>query len=351
MIVFIVPYLNKFGGIQTFAKNLQKSLKNYSKIRFLNFKFYYPSDKVKKLYNIYPTLYWFACQLKYRNIFRKINGYGIVHFWQPHCAIGFNRKNYIVSCHGIEILLANLEKFQIYALNRVFARAKFIHFNSQFTKELFCLNFKSIDKSKLKVIYPGVYKNKVKKKKKPKNKFFIGTLSRFEKRKNIVNIIKALEILYKNGFTNFIYYLVGEGKAEKEIKKNLKQVSFKYCYYKKLTEIEKEKFYQSLDLFVLPIKKVDNSVEGFGIVYLEANSWGVPVIGSGVDGTKEAIKFNKSGLISSPSSPEQIADAVLKLLKNKEKFTDSAALWADKFCITKTAKKFIKIYDRFKTKN
>ena len=45
-----------------------------------------------------------------------------------------------------------------------------------------------------------------------------------------------------------------------------------------------------------------NSIEGFGIAYLEAAYYGIPSIASNVGGTPEAVIHNETGIIISDMS-------------------------------------------------
>ena len=61
-------------------------------------------------------------------------------------------------------------------------------------------------------------------------------------------------------------------------------------------------------------KSIGADVEGFGIVYLEANLMGKPVIGSRAGGVPDAVKDGETGLLVNPGDPAAIADAVVKLM-------------------------------------
>jgi len=57
--------------------------------------------------------------------------------------------------------------------------------------------------------------------------------------------------------------------------------------------------------------------EGFGLVYLEANSCAKPVIGSRIGGVPDAIIGGETGLLVSPGNVQQTARAVMRLLKDE----------------------------------
>lgn len=73
--------------------------------------------------------------------------------------------------------------------------------------------------------------------------------------------------------------------------------------------------YRLCDAFVMP-----STGEGFGIVYLEALASGRPCIVGDRDASPEAIGHGKLGFVVDPRSPEQIAEAIHKLIsRNHDK--------------------------------
>ena len=76
-------------------------------------------------------------------------------------------------------------------------------------------------------------------------------------------------------------------------------------------------WYNAADLFVMPSREqsgMESGAEGFGIVYLEANACGLPVIAGRSGGTADAVDDGVSGLRVVPESPAVIADAIKRIL-------------------------------------
>jgi phosphatidylinositol alpha-1,6-mannosyltransferase len=58
--------------------------------------------------------------------------------------------------------------------------------------------------------------------------------------------------------------------------------------------------------------------EGFGIVYLEANAHGMPVVAGNVAGALDAVEHQRTGLLVDPTDHLAVADAVVTLLRDSE---------------------------------
>src|SRR5690606_20103569 len=79
-------------------------------------------------------------------------------------------------------------------------------------------------------------------------------------------------------------------------------------------------FYNSNDIFVLCTREQANStsVEGFGLVFLEAQSCGIPVIGVCSGGIPDAIEEGNGGWLIEQDSEQMLASLLMKLIKNRE---------------------------------
>jgi len=75
--------------------------------------------------------------------------------------------------------------------------------------------------------------------------------------------------------------------------------------------------YRSAELFVLPCQtQADGDTEGFGLVFVEANACGLPVVGGAAGGTIEALVDGETGLLVDGADPDDIAGAVNRLLED-----------------------------------
>jgi len=74
----------------------------------------------------------------------------------------------------------------------------------------------------------------------------------------------------------------------------------------------KTRFFMDADIFVLP-----SYSEGMPIVVLEAMAAGLPVVTTPVGAIPEFFKDGKNGFIVQPGRPDEIADALIRLLKDQ----------------------------------
>ena len=61
-------------------------------------------------------------------------------------------------------------------------------------------------------------------------------------------------------------------------------------------------------------KELPFEFEGFGIVFLEANACGKPVIGGRSGGIPEAVIHGETGLLVDPNNPQEVFEAIVRLL-------------------------------------
>lgn len=80
----------------------------------------------------------------------------------------------------------------------------------------------------------------------------------------------------------------------------------------RVSEDEKADHFRLADAYVMP-----SSGEGFGIVYLEALACGIPVIGSKSDGSREALREGKLGMMVDPRHSDEIYSAIVRVLSGE----------------------------------
>jgi len=80
------------------------------------------------------------------------------------------------------------------------------------------------------------------------------------------------------------------------------------CFKGAVSQQELIELYRNHDVFAMPSK-----YEGFGIVYLEAMSFGLPVIASSAGGAADIVKEGVNGYLAEPGNEVHVAAALRKL--------------------------------------
>lgn len=142
----------------------------------------------------------------------------------------------------------------------------------------------------------------------------IFSIGRLVERKGFQYVIKALpRVLQKH--SNIQYIIAGEGPY----KENLEELCVKLglesivSFVGKVSEEEKVKYFKKCGIMAMPsfVMRQAREVEGFGLVYIEANAYGKPGIGSNIGGIPEAINDNKTGFLVSEKSEQDVANILI----------------------------------------
>jgi len=147
------------------------------------------------------------------------------------------------------------------------------------------------------------------------------SVGRHVERKNYSLVIKALgEIKKTRPNLNIEYYLVGEGPETVNLKNLVKKLNLeKFVKFLGNCDIEtRNKVYKISDIFLMPSITMKNNIEGFGIVFLEANYFKVPVIGTKTGGIVEAIIDEKTGFLINPNDLNDLIEKILFLIDNEK---------------------------------
>ena len=146
------------------------------------------------------------------------------------------------------------------------------------------------------------------------------TVSRLVARKGHRNVIRALEQITRVAGP-LRYLIVGTGPEEQNLRALADEhgVSEFVQWLGRVPDHQLPALYRLADVFIMPSRDLPGQpIEGFGLVYLEANLAGTPVIGGRTGGTADAIAEGVSGLLVDPESPADIAAATTRLLTDMD---------------------------------
>ena len=233
--------------------------------------------------------------------------------------LNLNNIPTVCLAHGNEFLSTKSSKIE--RIKNILQKISLVIANSQYTSNL--VKNLNIPDIKIDYVYPGAtdLRNED-----PievpniKGNPTILTLGRIEKRKGhsyVINCVKKLLSKYPN----IKYIIAGEGPEKKELEKMVlnNNLSKNIIFVGKVNNSQKKFIFEITDLMIMPTidESIKNSIEGFGIVYLEAAFFSIPSIASNVGGTSEAVINNLTGIVI--DNIDNLYDTMLKLLDNKAK--------------------------------
>lgn len=103
-------------------------------------------------------------------------------------------------------------------------------------------------------------------------------------------------------------------------------------------------FYSSCDVFVMNSNNSHGHFEGFGLVFLEAASFGKPVVGSRDCGIEDALEDGFNGYLTNQRDHLDIAEKIDLAIQNKEALGSKSFDFAKRFSWQKTVEKYIEFY-------
>ncbi|MDP3725178.1 MAG: glycosyltransferase family 4 protein [Nanoarchaeota archaeon] len=240
-----------------------------------------------------------------------------VSFSSVICAVNrFTGIPYVVCTAGTEVWDIKKE-----SIKKALRNARLILYISDYTKEKMTRQMEELRK-KMFFLPPSVREKLFTIRKKPESPYktllTVARLRPNEEEKGYLKVIDALPGLRKE-FSNIRYIIVGAvlrefGDNTERIRAYARERGAAECVIVvgEVSDRELADYYNLCDVFVMP-----STQEGFGIVFLEALASGKPVIAGNKDGSKDALLGGKLGILVDPDNVEEIAAAIVKVLKKQ----------------------------------
>jgi phosphatidylinositol alpha-1,6-mannosyltransferase len=108
-----------------------------------------------------------------------------------------------------------------------------------------------------------------------------------------------------------------------------------------------QKLYRQTSVFVLAAQQAGLHFEGFGLVYLEAGAYGLPVVGTRSGGVADAVKEGETGLLVEPQDVSGLAGAILRLLQDAylaQRLGRANRRWAETLTWERNAAEYAWVY-------
>lgn len=274
----------------------------------------------------------------------------------------FTKIPYIIMTHAMDVTFPQKYARKKWLIKKILASSYKVTTVSRFTEQQLKKLMTGRNLSKIEVIYPCPnlrlrdidedVLTHVKNKYQIKNKKIILSVGRIVERKGFDAMIQTT-IKINRVYPDFVYLIIGEGEYKKQLFKNLtdpkyNEVAKKIKFIGNVTDKELAAFYKIADVFAMPSRRLsDDDVEGFGIVYLEANLYGKPVIAGDSGGVRDAVIDGKTGFLIDPTDISMIKTALLKIFKNPERAKEMGEFGKqrvlDEFTWANQTKKLIKL--------
>jgi phosphatidylinositol alpha-1,6-mannosyltransferase len=230
--------------------------------------------------------------------------------------------------HGEELTLARTSRELRRLTDAVLRRATRVVANSQHTGRLLTGDWR-VAPDRVVVLTPGVDTTRfvpaaadelVRARLGWSGRRVILTVGALQKRKGQDMLIRALPAI-RRACPDVLYAIAGEGWERQYLVRLAGEVGVADAvrFLGVPDESEIVRLYQQCDLFALPNRQVDWDLEGFGIVLLEAQACGKPVIAGASGGTAEAIASGETGELVSCEEPATLAQACISFLENPVK--------------------------------
>lgn len=175
------------------------------------------------------------------------------------------------------------------------------------------------------------------------------TVGEIKDRKGQLDTLRAVLALRKRG-VNIIYVLVGginDIAYIDEIKTEAKTQNDEQAY-RIIPDVDSDEqlaaWYSIADIFVLASNNSGDHFEGFGLVFLEADQFGVPGVGTRDCGIQDAVRDGYSGLLVPQRNPVAISDAIEEILANRQRFSKGALAFSSEFSWSKTIDGYLSVY-------
>lgn len=261
--------------------------------------------------------------------------------WYPEALIArlAGCKHIVVLAHGNDVMLGR-DSFKNKLLNRLrhwlLKRASLIIANSQYTGEL----VQQQTQTPIAVAPLGVDQHRFKPLDEPQRQpirahykvaestLMLLTTSRVQAYKGHDVVLRALAQLPKEQQLKCSYKVAGRG----EYLENLKSMSTELGlndvveFLGFVEEQDLPNLYAAADVFVMCTREQmeDKQVEGFGLVFLEAQASGTPAIGTRQGGIPDAIEDNNGGFLIDRDDAAALAQHILTLLRDRDKLVEQS---------------------------
>jgi phosphatidyl-myo-inositol dimannoside synthase len=230
---------------------------------------------------------------------------------------------YLAYCHGEDVAITDRHKHWPRIRNRIYRGASAVVANAEFARQN--LLRLGIPDSRIVKITPGVdldpfserpLRQDLIRKWNLEGKKVVLTVARLVSRKGHDLVLRAIARL-KLDLPDVVYLIVGQGPDEKKLKALAVELGIMDAvrFAGHVPEELLPDCYNLCDVFaMLNREEANGDLEGFGMVFLEANAMGKPVIGGRSGGTADAIEDGITGFRIDANELDELTVKIRTLL-------------------------------------
>ena len=257
----------------------------------------------------------------------------------------FRPQRLVLTFHGSEILKFSRSPLRRWLAGRLIRHATRVSTLTNYTQELLLASFpEAADKI---FLTPGALRTDFvvvpPKPARRAGKIIVLTVGRLHPRKGQLLTLRALQALAPEVRARLEYWIVGgqsKGQYGATLRAAAAESDFTVNFLGNLPDDELAEIYERADIFAMTSVNLDHSIEGFGLVYLEAAAHGLPVVAHNVGGVAEAVRDGITGLLVPAHRPAQLAAAFERLIHDEElrrSMGDAGREWAGRNCWKQSA--------------
>lgn len=146
------------------------------------------------------------------------------------------------------------------------------------------------------------------------------TVGRLVKRKGVAWFVNSVMPAFKKHHIK--YLIIGEGGERANIQEAIHKnhLEDKVLMLGRISDEDLSLCYKYSDIFVMPNIHVDNDMEGFGIVAVEASLNELIVVASDIEGITDAVINEKNGYLIESQNKEQYINKINDIYNNLEMY-------------------------------
>ena len=256
---------------------------------------------------------------------------------------------YVFTSHSLGVFLDGYNKERVDCEKIVMNSSSIITASSDYETNLIINNY-NIDEKNIRKISPGIDREIFTYDSNLERENILLSVGRIQEQKRQIDVLKFIDNFRKID-TNFLCYFVGgpSGKSGDEYLIQLKNVvkelniGSNIEFLGNLTQAEIKLLMNKSKLLIHT-----SQFETFGLVAIEANTMGVPVLTTNTGSLTEIIEHNKNGYISSKLIDGKVNNFVKNLLTDDKKFNEISRYCLEnskKYDWENTSKKLVDIYE------